>query len=840
MKKGLLPQSDLVSYRGNWICQSLALVVLVMGATLSVAASDWCPIQANPTQTNATCFDGSDGTAQVNPTGGTAPYAVQWSTGAAGSSITGLAAGNYQYSITDATGCAASGNIFVGRPAAILANLSRVNNTCRFNTNGVLTLAPSGGTPPYTYAWSNGATSAAISGLAAGAYSYTITDSRGCLRSGSVSVLANDPVIGSVTVGDASCYGEAGGSAALVASGGAPPYTYAWSNGATSQNVANLMAGAYTFTITDSEGCTGSGSFAVQEPAPVWTTFTQQYACFGENNGSAEVMANGGTPPYSYQWSTGATTAAISNLSPGMYFYTVTDSRGCTSTTGLVCIFNSQFTATATANSPDCASGADGSANITVTDAIPPVGYAWSNGATTASVHNLSPGTYGYTVTDVFNCAITGSVSVAAGTIITASVTQLPGGNLQASGSGGTAPYTYAWSNGETGAVATQYTSGTYSVTVTDANGCFDVASGTVVVQDPCVGVVVVATVTELPGGNIQASGSGGTAPYTYAWSNGETGAVATQYTSGTYSVTVTDANGCFDVASGTVVTVETCPGNVTYPGRIGVDQYLCAPGNTPATIGEIEPASGGTGDLEYLWMQNSAGGPFNPNFYYPIPNSNSPTYSPGPLTETTYFIRCTRRAGCVFLETNTVVITVGNEIEATIERPAMGCAFQTQTYSAGNVLPGAVVTWQFNGPVTVSATTGQSVQVTFVGAGYLDVAMTVTQNGCTGTFTNRVVIGSCFADNNGAATALVSDLSSSTVFPNPVSDWATLDLGRVQATPTLVRVYNATQNLVATYNVPADARLQDLNLSGQPAGLYLVQIVGADQKVQTLKLIKN
>jgi|GEM_PF-2718382 len=768
MKKGLLPQSGLNSRTGNWFNCALGVFALVAFTTVSAAAAaDWCPIQANPTPTNASCFDSNDGAAQVNPTGGTTPYTIQWSTGTSGSSIAGLAAGNYQYTITDALGCTASGNIFVGRPAAIQANLTRVNNTCRFNTNGVLTLAPSGGTPPYAYAWSNGATTATISGLAAGAYGYTITDSRGCSRSGGISVLANNPVVGNITVNDVSCHGDAGGAASLVASGGAPPYSYAWSNGATSQSVGNLVAGAYGYTITDSEGCTGSGSFAVQEPAPVWTTFTQQYACFGENNGSVSVSANGGTPPYSYQWSTGATTATISNLSPGMYFYTVTDARGCESATGLACIFNSQFAATATANAPDCASGTDGSANIAVTDAFPPVSYAWSNGATTASVNNLAPGTYGYTVTDAFNCSIMGSVSVAAGTSIT-------------------------------------------------------------------------ATVTELPGGNLQASGSGGTAPYPSAWSNGETTALATQYTSGTYSVTVTDANGCFDVASGTVVTVETCPGNVTYPGRIGVDQYLCAPGNTPATIGEIEPASGGTGTLEYLWMQNSAGGPFNPNFYYPIPNSNSPTYSPGPLTETTYFIRCVRRAGCVFLETNTVVITVGNEIEATIERPAMGCAFQTQTYSAGNVLPGAVVSWQFSGPVSVSATTGQSVQVTFNGAGYLDVAMTVTQNGCTGTFTNRVVIGSCFTDGNGAATALVSDFRSSAVFPNPVSDWATLDLGRVQATPTLVRLYSATQTLVATYTVPADARLQDLNLSGQPAGLYLVQIVGADQKVQTLKLIKN
>ena len=121
----------------------------------------------------------------------------------------------------------------------------------------------------------------------------------------------------------------------------------------------------YSYTITDNEGCTGTGNFAVTQPAPVWSTFTYQYACFGENNGRVSVTAAGGTPPYTYRWSTGATTATISNLAAGMYFYTVTDSRGCQSATGLACIFNSQVAATATANAAGCAAGSSGSASLT-------------------------------------------------------------------------------------------------------------------------------------------------------------------------------------------------------------------------------------------------------------------------------------------------------------------------------------------------------------------------------------------------------------------------------------------------------------------------------------------
>jgi hypothetical protein len=649
----------------------------------------------------------------------------------------------------------------------IQPNISRINNACRFDANGSLSLSPTGGVAPYTYNWSTGATTQSINGLMAGSYSYTVTDSEGCSASGSFSVLANDPVIGNASVlSNVECYGEAQGSASLSPSGGVGPYTYNWSNGATTATINNLTAGYYAYTVTDSEGCTGTGDFAIIQPAPVWTTFTQKYACGSSNDGMAEIFANGGTPPYTYSWSNGATTAAINNLAPGMYFYTVTDSRGCQSAGGLVCIFRSFVAATSSTTDASCVDGTNGSASINVTAGLPPLSYAWSNGATTSSISNLAPGSYGYTVTDAVGCSDSGTVSIAASPEVFASVMQLANGDLQVTASGGVAPYTYSWSNGETTAIATNYESGAYSVTVTDANGC-------------------------------------------------------------TISL------------NGTVINEDTCPGNITFPGTIGSDQYFCAPGNVPATIGEIAPASGGTGPIEYLWMSNSVGGPFQPGFYYPIPDSNSPTYSPGPLDETTYFIRCVRREGCVFLESNTVVITVDDVLGATIDRPSLGCAFQTQTYSIANVGPTATVSWVFDGPVEVSSTSGQSVEVTFVGAGYLNVSATVTEDGCTGTYSERVTIaGNCFTGGTINTSSLLSRTNPS-LFPNPVKDWATLDLGQI-TTAKEVRVYNVNQSLVAVLQLDADRQRIDLDMSNQPAGVYLIQILGTDQLLETLKLIKN
>jgi hypothetical protein len=374
-----------------------------------------------------------------------------------------------------------------------------------------------------------------------------------------------------------------------------------------------------------------------------------------------------------------------------------------------------------------------------------------------------------------------------------------------------------------------------YGYTVTDAGGCS--VSGVVSVTN---GTTVTATATVLVSGNVQASGSGGTPPYTYAWSNGQTTATATGYASGSaYSVTVTDVNGCFGVAAGQLPTqpIDGCVDNLTYPGRIGVDQYLCAPGNTPMTIVEVEPATGGSGTIEYLWMYNTTGGPFNNSLYNPVPNSNTPTYSPGPLDATTYFIRCIRREGCPFIEGNTVVITVGDEIDATIVRPAMGCAFQTQTYSVGNVAPNAQVSWVFDGPATASSATGHTTNVTFTGAGYVNVTLTVTVDGCTGVFTERVVVGSCFQDNESSTS--FDGQSTTRLYPNPVQDWAMLDLGQEQTTTGEVRVFNAANHLVAAYPVAVGSRQLDIDMSALPAGLYFVQHVSDSEQGKTLKVIK-
>ncbi|MEZ4985470.1 MAG: T9SS type A sorting domain-containing protein [Saprospiraceae bacterium] len=211
---------------------------------------------------------------------------------------------------------------------------------------------------------------------------------------------------------------------------------------------------------------------------------------------------------------------------------------------------------------------------------------------------------------------------------------------------------------------------------------------------------------------------------------------------------------------------------------------------------------------------------------------------SPYPLDETTYFIRCVRREGCVYMETYPVVITVGNEIDATIERPAMGCAFQTQTYSVSGIDPSAQVSWSFSGPVASATAQGHSVPVTFVGAGYLDVSVTITQNGCTGVFSERVIIGTCLGEGDSFTASF--DPSDYTLFPNPVVDVAQLVLPAFEGDDVVVNIYNSANMLVNSYPFVAGTTVVTIDMNGLPAGLYVVKIVGGALDSRTIKVAKQ
>jgi hypothetical protein len=571
-------------------------------------------ISASQVDSNVSCNGLSDGGASSSATGGTTPYSFSWNNGATTASITGVVAGTYSVTITDAKGCTDSTSVVVTEPAVLVAaNALDSNVSCNGGIDGGATASATGGTTPYSYSWNNGATTASVTGISAGTYSVTITDANGCTDSASV-VVTEPTVLVSATVVDSnvSCNGFADGGATASATGGTSPYTYAWSNSAATASITGVIAGNYFVTVTDANGCTSIDTATVTEPTQllVGTTGATNIGCFGDSTGSVTAQAGGGTTPFSYAWSNGQTTAAISGLPAGTYTVTVTDNNGCTATASATLTQPSEITkSTVNVNNPTCFGGSDASGLVLTTGGTTPYTYLWSNGSTASSINGVMAGTYTVTVTDANACTSIDSITftdplpLITSTVVdsTVSCNGLSDGGITASTINGALPYSYSWNNGMTGASITGIPAGTYSVTVTDVNGCTD--STSVVVTEPLVltsAVSVDSTVScnGLSDGGATVGVTGGTMPYTYNWSNSATTASITGVTAGTYSVTVTDANGCSDSSSVTI----TEPAILVSAAAVDSNVSCNGLADGGATVGAI----GGTMPYSYAWS-NSA-----------------------------------------------------------------------------------------------------------------------------------------------------------------------------------------------------------------------------------------
>jgi hypothetical protein len=298
---------------------------------------------------NVTCNGLANGSYTITVTGGTAPYSLSWSNGTTSfivtnggsASISGLAIGAYSVVVVDANGCAANTpalGVTITEPAVLTATASHTDITCFGFNDGTANVVAGGGTAPYTYLWSNGATTAAISGLMPGAYSVVVTDANSCVANDAVTVL--EPTVLTVVANiDSACHNTPTGSITLTISGATPGYTIAWSNGyndvlaaaGTSTNMG-LAQGNYTVTVQDANGCTFTQTYTVNQPLdPISAQFQiSPVSCFGGSDGQIlNTGTTGGVSPYTYIWSNGQTTPNASNVAQGLYQVTVTDAIGC-------------------------------------------------------------------------------------------------------------------------------------------------------------------------------------------------------------------------------------------------------------------------------------------------------------------------------------------------------------------------------------------------------------------------------------------------------------------------------------------------------------------------------
>jgi gliding motility-associated-like protein len=556
--------------------------------------------------TQPLCNGGADGSIDLTVNGGTPTYTYLWSNGFSGQDLIGITAGTYTVTITDLNSCTRQRNVIVGQPAAITSSVTTTPTTCG-SSNGTASVSASGGTGTLTYLWNTGSTSTLITGLAAATFTVTITDNNACTvqNTGTVSA-ASLPVISNSVVNNVSCNGGSNGAISITVSGGAPNYSFLWSNGATTQNINSLVAGNYTVTVTDQNSCSVSGSFTVTQPGLLQGTFNNVSATCGLSNGSSTVTPVGGVPGYSFLWSNGATTAANSSIPAGTYTVTITDFNLCTrSLSTVVTGANSPIIDSAQITHVLCHGDSNGAITVFASGGTGTLNYSWSNGGTSSTINNLVNGNYTVTITDAAACSITQTYAVNQPNVLLTPVTTQPSFCGQASGqatvnpNGGTPPYSYLWSNGQTTQTITNLTAGTYTVTVTDFNGCtrrrnavVQLANGPVITLINQVNVLCNGGTT----GSIDISVTGGILPYSYSWSNGSTSQDVAGLAAGTYTVIVTDSTLCSDSLS--FIITESSPFSVSSV----ITNASCgiANGSIALTVG------GSTPGYTYLWSTGS------------------------------------------------------------------------------------------------------------------------------------------------------------------------------------------------------------------------------------------
>jgi len=531
---------------------------------------------------NLGCSAVPNGEATANPTGGCLPYTYVWTNGQTTQTATGLGAGLHGVTVTDANGTSAVQTIILTEPDPLTTDsitspefAGGANISCVGEFDGAISINVLGGEEcvTYTYAWTgpNGFTSTDedISDLEAGTYVVVVSDASGCSYTDSITLTEPAPLEVDSLVSDyngvnISCGGAADGFVDLTISGGAAPYSVSWSNGDTTEDIDSLMAGIYTYTVTDANGCEISGSITLTEPDGLSSFITTsdyngfQVSCNGLADGSIDLTVNEGTQPYSYLWNTNEATEDLSNLEAGTYIVNITDANGCTLIDSVTLTQpDSLIVFSVDTNLVSCNGAMDGSFFVQANGGVPTYTFAWSDGQMGPTTEDIGPGFYTVTVTDQNGCQdslqlqMTQPFELEVFAILTADVICFGENNgiVDVNVIGGTAPYSYNWSNSDTLQDLNGVPAGTYFLEVTDANGCVDTLSASIAEPTELTmltDTIISSTCSGAEDGEATVEATGGTPPYSYSWPNiGQTGPTATGLSAGIYEVQVEDANGC-------------------------------------------------------------------------------------------------------------------------------------------------------------------------------------------------------------------------------------------------------------------------------------------------------
>ncbi len=656
-------------------------------ASTEVLAGVECTISVVGLVNNASSINDADGSIELTVNGNIGVYTVNWDNGNTNPLINdSLLAGDYIVSITDSIGCTVIDTFVVDVDSVIntcnlVTTVSTINESAAGSNDGSASVSTTGGTSPFTYLWSNGATLNSVNNLSPGSYSVTVNDSNGCADTNSFSILPfTDTVITcnlilNVIIENESSLSANDGTAESVITNGTQPINYNWSNGETTQNISNLAPGNYSLTVSDSLECTDSVNFEILAFVDSTNScdlslevITADETTVNGNNGFAGAIITNGTQPYIYNWSNGDTQQNIDSLAPGNYSLSVIDSLGCTDSVDFVILpFDPCNNLQVSVNGTDeTASGAnDGSAVANVTGGSTPYTYSWSNGSSTSTISSLTPLTYYVTVTDNGGCTVEDSIQISPFTpipcnlIIDLSTTDETAqsandGSATAMGMNGVAPYTYNWSTGETTSTINNLTPGSYQIVVSDSVGCSDSLNFIINAFDSTtttcnLELTVIAVAESAAGANDGEALSGitnGTAPFSYLWSTGDTTINLDSLSPGNYSVTVIDSEGCSDSSSFVIDPFNT--GCTLEVGILTTNET--STGSADGSAG-AEPING-TAPYEFLW------------------STGDTTVVINDLTAGEYTVSITDANGCVSSAVATIIVE-GCDLTATVTSTA-------------------------------------------------------------------------------------------------------------------------------------------------------------------------
>ncbi len=609
-----------------------------------VSIGNACP-NVTLSATNVTCFGGFDGTVDIQVTGPNGPFNISWSQGSSSGTFNnvpsgtvsqqgGLPAGVFSVYVVDQLGCTSTKTITVYQASELTGNITAIDVDCKGDASGIADLTPSGGTPPYFFNWSNGATSEDLINVIAGNYSVIISDINGCSMTTALPTTINEPaqaVQSSIVVSNVSCEFGTDGNVDLSVFGGTPPYTFDWNGGTyLTEDLSNIPANTYTVLVQDSKGCVETNSAVVTEPLMLNASMVGfNVLCNGDATGSINLTPQDGTPPYSFTWTNSSFTLGntedLSGLVADTYTVTITDANGCTANGSYTVTEPSQITATFASVDVSCFGFSDGSINMTTTGGSGANVYTWKNSGgsivgTTEDLNNIPAETYTITIEDANNCIHTDDVVISQPlTPVTVSYTKVDvlcngdnTGAIDLTVTGGSPGYVYSWSNTAISQDLTNLFATTYSVVVTDVQGCTETVvipiieplqplNATYLVQDvQCFGDST---------GVIDMTTTGGTTPYDFSWENSVFAlSVSSEdiinYGADTYYVTVTDNHNC--VFEDTII-INQPPEMISSIVKTDVLCYGEATGIADLTVtGGVQPYAYNWSNLSILQDQNN------------------------------------------------------------------------------------------------------------------------------------------------------------------------------------------------------------------------------------------